>query len=286
MKNILDIEISCFKNYFSQKDPKPVNLLTWLTNDKYKPQVDLLRVNKDKKERNELKSKLPACTPSGTFDTEGNLVKHSGLICLDIDLADNGEIENFASLKKELAKIVNVAYCGLSVSGNGYFLLIPIAHPEKHQLHFDALKTDFLSIGIVIDKACRNVNRLRGYSYDSEPYFNGTAIPYTKTKEAFKPQRFTDTTDYSNDRIEQLIKKIVSSKQDITSDYSDWFKIGCSLATEFGESGRNYYHSISSSSTKYNQTECDKQFDSCLKGAGVNIETLFFIAKNHNIILN
>ena len=285
MKNILDIEISCFKNYFSQKDPKQVNLLTWLTNDKYKTQVDQLRANKDKKERNELKAKLPACTPSGEFDSDGNLIKHSGLICLDIDLADNVEIEDFASLKSELSKIQNIAYCGLSVSGNGYFLLIPIAHPDKHQLHFDALKSDFLSVGIVIDKACRNVNRLRGYSWDSEPYFNINAIPYTKIKETVKPNRLTDTTDYSSDRTEQLIKKIVGSGQDITADYSDWFKIGCSLVTEFGESGRIYFHSISNSSPKYNQTECDKQFNSCLKGAGVNIETLFFIAKNHNITL-
>jgi hypothetical protein len=286
MKNILDIEISCFKNYFSQNDPKPVNLLKWLKSDQHKAQIDLLRGNTDKKERNILKSNLPACTPSGTFDSEKTLIKHSGLICLDIDLTDNMDVENFASLKIQLSKIVNVAYCGLSASGLGYFLLIPIAYPEKHQLHFDSLKQDFYNIGIVIDKACRNVNRLRGYSWDSEPYFNENAIPYTKIKDAVKPQRLADITDYSDDRIEQLIKKIVASGQDITSDYSDWFKIGCSLATEFGESGRNHYHAISSTSSKYNQKDCDKQFDSCLKGAGVNIETLFFIAKNHNITLN
>ena len=36
-----------------------------------------------------------------------------------------------------------MAYCGLSVSGKGFWGLIPIANPDKHRLHFTALKEAF-----------------------------------------------------------------------------------------------------------------------------------------------
>ena len=284
--NYLDIEISCFANYYSQSEPKKVNLLSWLQSDKYRLQVDAIRATSDKRERNKLKAALPACTPSGIFDSEKKLIRHSGLICLDIDLQDNTEIENFTSLKSELCKIQNIAYCGLSVSGNGYFVLIPIAYPDQHEKHFDSLKQDFANISITIDKACRNINRLRGYSYDSEAYFNEDAKLYTKITQPLKTPLFMPSYSNDNNRTEQLIQKIIDSGVDITGDYKQWLNIGCSLANEFGDHGRAYYHAISEKHPKYKQSECDKQFDQCIKhDYSIKIESLFFYAKHYNITL-
>ena len=73
-----------------------------------------------------------------------------------------------------------MAYCGLSVSGQGVFLLIPIAYPEQHLSHFLALQQVFQQqLGVVIDSNCKDLCRLRGYSYNEDGYFNHQATPFT-----------------------------------------------------------------------------------------------------------
>jgi hypothetical protein len=117
-------------------EPRPVNLLTvGCTSDKYAHQIQTLRSLEDKVRRDRIKASLPAITVSGSFHPsrkEEHLVKHSGLICIDIDLKGNEHIANFAALKEQLFHIENVAYAGLSASGKGFFLIIPIAYPKRH----------------------------------------------------------------------------------------------------------------------------------------------------------
>jgi hypothetical protein len=130
MKSVLDIEVSCFRSY-AGKEPRPVNLLHWLQSDKYAHQIQELRRLDDKDKRDKIKASLPAITVSGTFHPtrkEEHLVKHSGLVCIDIDWKGNEHISNFNSLKEQLFHIENVAYAGLSASGKGFFLIIPIAY--------------------------------------------------------------------------------------------------------------------------------------------------------------
>lgn len=182
MQSVLNVTVSCFRSYREATDPKPVNLLTWLRSDKYAEQVGLIRSLQEKGERDALKATLPAITPSGLFShrKEAGLVAHSGLICLDIDLKGNEGITNYADLKRELSKLVNVAYVGLSVSATGFFVLIPLADPTRHKEHFEALKQDFSGFGIEIDKSCKNISRLRGYSWDADPFFRHDAKPYAR----------------------------------------------------------------------------------------------------------
>jgi len=195
----LNVTVSCFANAKST-EPQPVNLLTWLTTDKYKEQVETIRQTATKEERTKLKQQLPAATPSGIF-TERKaacIVKHSGLMCLDIDYQDNKHIGNFAQLKEELAKIQNIAYIGLSVSGGGYFCIVPIAQPEKHKLHFKALHKQLAAFGIVLDTSGSDVSRLRFASYDPEAYFNHKARVYTNIYKEETPKPQTKTTSSSN----------------------------------------------------------------------------------------
>ncbi|MBR3291758.1 MAG: PriCT-2 domain-containing protein, partial [Bacteroidales bacterium] len=53
------------------------------------------------------------------------------------------------------------------------------------------------------------------------------------------------TTD-TGARVEALIAALKAAGTDITADYNDWLKVGFALAGEFGESGRGYFHAISS----------------------------------------
>jgi hypothetical protein len=178
-KSVLNVEVSCFKNYNTAGDPANVNLMAWLTSSKYKDKVEAIRSTEDKQTRGELKSQLPAITPSGQFSyrSQNSLLIHSGLIQIDIDNLDEGDLE---AIKKDLQTLDEIAYLGLSVSGRGLWGLIPMPRdPEFHRDYFEVLSQTFKElIGITLDDKPKNVASLRGYSYDPQAYFNHSAIPF------------------------------------------------------------------------------------------------------------
>lgn len=294
MKSVLDVEVSCFKSYRSNK-PKPVNLLAWLTSDKYADQIKALRSIADKGKRDEIKSRLPAITISGSFYTsrkEEHLLKHSGLLCIDIDPKGNEHIMNFPMLKEELFKIQNVAYAGLSASGKGFFLIMPIAYPKRHKQHFQAIKNDLLSYGLAIDSAPQNVASLRGYSYDENALFRHNAKPYLKWGKA-KPSKTTPSLTFSyfpedstRAKVDALVEQIVKHSIDITTHEPDWFRLACAFANEFGEEGRGYFHAISQFHDRYDYATTDQKYDYVIKKryTSISIGTFFKLASNKLIL--
>lgn len=94
----------------------------------------------------------------------------------------------------------------------------------------------------------------------------------------------TPGTDPQGD-IELVTQRIETAGIDLTADYGDWLRIGFALADVLGEAGRAYYHRLSRFYPAYNQQECDRQYDNCLrsKGHGVTIRTFFQLAKDHGI---
>lgn len=90
----------------------------------------------------------------------------------------------------------------------------------------------------------------------------------------------TNTSD-KHSEVLLLIEAIELNHADLTSSYEEWRNIGFALADSFGEDGREMYHRISLFHPTYDYQECEKQFDACLKsgGSGVNINTLFYLAK-------
>ncbi len=127
MKSVLDVMVSCFRNYYTPGNPVNINLLDWLLSKKYLPQIDQIRMMTEKADRDRHKANIPAITPSGTFSHKEakGLIQHSGLIQFDIDLTKgNLEIENWSELKSEIFNFRNVAYIGLSASGMGLWGLI------------------------------------------------------------------------------------------------------------------------------------------------------------------
>ena len=94
---------------------------------------------------------------------------------------------------------------------------------------------------------------------------------------------------HDNNDVEIIISRIEAAQTDITASYADWRDIGFALADEFGESGRDYYHRVSRFYSGYSLTDCNKQFDSCLKatpssrGHGITIKTFFHLAKQAGI---
>ncbi len=290
--SILNITVSAFRDYNTPTAPAPVNLLQWLASIKYKNEVDAIRAESDKEKRNLTKATLPAITPSGLFShrSEAGLITHSGFIQVDIDFKDNSHITNYRALKQQLCKITNVAYCGLSVSGTGYFVLMPIAYPEKHRQHFDYLFKVFKTIGIAIDRKPRNVASLRGYSYDADAYFNHKAVRLEQyEKPAPKPlhRTYNSTGDDTRSQVQTLINEITKKGIDVAPNYDEWLNIGFAFASEFGESGRQYFHDVSKFHADYNHSMADRQFDKCISsnGSGITINSFFHVCKSAGIEL-
>lgn len=210
MKSVLDKQVSCYKDYY---DPSPldISLLTFINSRKYKAEIDLIRALEEKSDRDKEKSKLPSITPSGTFTyrNEKSIIKHSGLVQIDIDYKGNEDIDNFEDIPKVVSVLPYIAYCGYSASAYGFWCIIPIAYPDKHKLHLQALKNVFKAYGIKVDTAPSNVASLRGYSYDDNAYINHNAEVFTQIT---KPQnipvarngKYEATTEQ---RFDRAIKK-------------------------------------------------------------------------------
>ncbi len=275
------ILVSCFRSA-TDTQPKDVSLLRWLEGyAKLNPQVDAIRNETDKEKRSELKRQLPAITPSGTFSRRraDGLIKHSGFIGLDFDNIDPSHVKTI------LADIVNVYYAGLSVSGRGIWALIPISDPNHHRRHFDALQADFESLGLEVDQACKDVSRLRFYSYDPDPIFNLDAVQYAKLAPRTQYKPIQPRTE-SGEPLERLIQKIEATGRDITADYLDWVKIGGALASIYGEAGRDLFQRISQFYHKYSPQETDRKYNSCLRNRpGYSENIIFAIAKQYDVLL-
>lgn len=209
-ESVLNVEVSCFRNYDTPQNPSPVNLLKWLTSTKYKDEVEAIRSIDDKKERDAIKATLPAITPSGIFSyrSQSKLINHSGLIQIDIDLSPKNQlISNWEDLKSELINLSNIAYLGKSVSGTGYWGLIPIPpDPKNHARYFDALFEKFFkNRGIELDNRPKNVASLRGYSFDDDPYFNHNPKTFLLKKEPINFPRKTFTINQDESGLEQML---------------------------------------------------------------------------------
>lgn len=284
-ENCLNITVSAWENYFEAHHPKPVNLWAWLNSAKYAARVQQIRATQDKAERDRLKATLPAITPSGLFShrEEAGLTQHSGLIQFDIDGLTPEEAEY---LKGQLCNLQEVAYLGLSVSGKGLWGLVAIAHPDKHRQHFEALAKDFLEWGVVLDKAPANVASLRGYSWDDKAYFNPKAKVYTKTicKVQQGGLKCPIPQGIEARKVEACLEQLEAGRIDITANYRDWLTVGFSLASEFGEDGREYFHRASRFHSGYHPDEADKQYSACLKhGKNTTLASFFHICEIYGI---
>ena len=102
-------------------------------------------------------------------------------------------------------------------------------------------------------------------------------------KQTFNPKDWLPNDSRSD--IDLVVSRIETSHTDITGSYADWLNLGFALADQLGEAGRDYFHRISRFYSKYSHTDCNRQFDQCLKakGHGITIKTLFHLAKQAGV---
>ena len=292
----LNVEVSLYKGV-SDNIGTTVNLKDFLFTDQYKDIAEAIRSGSTIEERHEIKNRyrtaLPCATVSGRFTERkrDKVAEYSGLIAIDIDYKDNVEV--MPEVPNILKQMDFVIYAGRSISGDGYFAICRVDDPKRLKEHYLALEKDFKEYGITIDKACKDTTRLRFASYNEEPYYNPYALTYykmagepkreTRVSTTYTPREFsyhTTSTDNAQ-RVEEQIKYLIDNNLTLPDDYHSWFKIGMSLCSEFGESGRQYFHSISSLSPKYDSYECDNQYDKIVESYGsgndIGLGTLMYM---------
>ncbi len=259
-----------FFNSVTDKTPKEISIteaLSFIKSDKYFIQLSKIRETIDKKQRDHLKKQLPCITVSGVFKnghSSKDLIKHSGLIQIDLD-----EIENPEKVKAILINDSFIYSCFISPSGNGVKAIVKINF-NNHLRSFDLVKDYFYNeYKLQIDNKCKDLGRLMYLSYDNELFINEYSLEMNETSL----------------KIKSIIRQIETKEIDITESYDNWYKVGFALANEFKESGRELFHKISKQNLKYNYDQCNNQFDVSLKSGDnrTTIGTFFFIASQYDI---
>lgn len=284
----LDVQVSFYKNCYDARSSDTIDLLGFLDNEIYKEEVNKIRSISNPGIVKRSKLQLPCVTVSGVFSKRSSLglLRHSGLLGIDIDASDNRHIADFNTLQYELIKIKNVAYCGRSIF-NGYFLIVPIVYPENHLKHFLALQKLFKQrYSIVIDPHCANVDRLRTISYDENRYFNHEAVPFSSVIPDIAISAVTNRSRHVSDssssirKLQDAVKLIEELGLDITGNEYDWWRIGCAIVSVLDEEGRGIFHSVSRyyKNEKHNYTpdETNKKYDQCINSKSECTIATFF----------
>ena len=235
----------------------------------HKNTIDHIRSIEDKSERNRLKTTL---LPSGSISVclttresskplDQRITQYNPLIVLDFD-----NLPDIEAAKQTLASLPYIYYAGLSVSGRGLFAIIPIAAADhtQHKTYFHALEKEMQTLGLTIDKACKDVTRLRVISYDENPYINPDCTTYTLPETATPEQdpEETNTEDLEVLKLEEHIS-LWEEQQIPLDDYDQWITVGMALS-RLGEPGRQAFHRVSRYSDKYTTEATDKAFDNFL----------------------
>lgn len=276
------IKVSVFRDLFKAADQQPTPLLGLLTTDDYKIQVGKVRTaDYHSTKQKQLKQRLPVFA-MGIFKGErkaDNIIKSVPLLALDFDGKDNDSDPNkpnfaYRAFKQVIKDDPFVLYCGLSCSGMGWRLLVPIPTSDiKHRTgHYLAAVRYFLKrYGMIADEACKDVSHAFFVSYDKEPYINYSAkpFPYFIDTDA-KPVAAHEGT--INDAVEMMaaIEKAEKDKLTAFVGYEDWVKMGLALASAFGESGRLMFHRLSAlCPEKYDSASADSKYNSLLDSSAI-----------------
>ena len=271
--------------------------------------IDKLRASDDKEVRERLKNSLPGVTVSGLFPNgrrESALEKHSRLLCMDFDAADNPDIVGHEEeWRDRLAedKFVRVAF--ITASGHGLATITEIS-PMHHLRAFQALEVYFKNeYNLIADKACKDIPRFRFMSSDPNVRVNSNAYifqRYSLIEDAAQELNFNAPTpsnvlpttlpsvDTSIDRgslvIPRTRKNEISSALEFISpdDRQTWIEVGMAIKSESSHlSAFNLWREwsmLNDTCNKFNEHDLARVWHSFGNRDGITIATLFQKARS------
>lgn len=267
------INLSYYTHITQQKSTKMIAydlFLEGIQNGRWQDYVLPIRAIADADERRAKKQKAPCVTVSGTFDerTDKGITQHSGYIVVDIDdLTDVNETKSILCADKYVAAAFT------SISGRGLCAIFKI-NPARHREAFQGLSEYlFTNYDIICDPTSINVSRVRFVSYDPDLYQNEEAVKFA-TYPKSKPPKKVEKTIFATNDFESILEQIVGRRLNLCDNYHDWLRIAFALVHQFGERGRDYFHTVSQYSAKYDGAIADKQYNSCMRNTATNVVTI------------
>jgi predicted P-loop ATPase len=279
--------ISHYKNIYDKQDVD-IDIQGFLENirtGKWQDIVLDVRSCENKEERDKKKKSAPLVTVSGSFSDRKDeaLRAHSGFIAIDIDNIDNPE-----ETKKLIQSDPYIYAAFTSISGHGLCLIMRI-DGSRHLDAFNAIASYlYNTYQLIVDQSGKNVSRARFISYDPWIILNAKAPIFKKYLPKKKEIQAHKVAVVKTD-FDAMIDAMDRKGLNLCEDYSEWIQIAYALVSEFGESGRDYFHTLSSHSSKYNSDDCNNQYTACLKnhseakGKRSTIGTIYYLAKKNGI---
>ena len=277
VKTLLNSKISLYKRVNETKS-QTITLDDWLHKVTPAAKSHILTIRGaneiDPKAAKAMKTlNLPCCTISGVFEGDRKADKvtvMNPIICVDIDIIPEGM--TLDTLKQKVFEIPSVFYVSLSARGEGIFALIYYNIENDFLTTFKSLQYDFKLINIEIDKACKDICRLRFVSWDEHPmekeevemydgyYMEQFADPqfYKETK---RPDAQTNIDDWFTFKT---IKYLINNCGYRADDYQDWLMDGFRLAT-FGEYGHSLFMHLSQHSDNFNERVAERKWEECVR---------------------
>ena len=262
---------SLYKDLFNVEKPEAtidINQLYEIIKYGYlKDEIVAIQTATNEEEAKRLKlSTLPCVTLSGIFShrDKNSLVKHSGLIQIDIDHVTDYDT-TFNRIRKDAYTYVGFR----SPRGKGIKVIFKIeANEETHLSQFLAIEKYFKTkFKVDIDTSCKDLARPMLLSYDSDIYCNPHSKDFVKKinphkkKPVIKKHVQPTNPRQTEEDVLNYIKELENSKIDITKSYNDWIRIGYAIASEFGEQGRDYFIRVSAMHPKFREEEWSKKYD-------------------------
>ena len=279
--------ISSYKNVHDKQDVdiEIDNFLEGVRSGRWQDIALEVRNAPNKEIKDLIKKKAPLVTISGSFAERkaDALRKHSNFIAIDIDNLDDP-----AATKKRIQADPYIYAAFISISGQGLCLIVKI-DGTRHLDAFNGIAAYLYNeYQLIVDQSGKDIARARFVSYDPFLLLNtksATFKKYLPKKKEYKQAKVVVIKSDFDAIIDQMDKKGLN----LCEDYSEWIRIAYALVSEFGEEGRNHFHTLSSHSSKYNSLDCDSQFDACLKNHSESkskkssIGTIYFHAKQNAI---
>lgn len=176
----MDFKVSAYKPYTNKQGVTTAGCLPYdscledeimaIIDGTHEDVIAKLRTINDKAQKHQYKAaNLPCFTASvvcKTWRNTENIVRHSGLICIDIDEVDNPCMVP-AKLRDEIFNMPECAAAFVSASGKGVAAIFHII-PGHHVACFETLQGYFKTNGVKVDNKCVDQVRLRYSSYDPD----------------------------------------------------------------------------------------------------------------------
>ena len=187
--NPAEVRMSFFTKPITNKWPsgQPLSLFQvyrYIITRRYLPETEQLRcITDDDKARDFKGHHFDYVTPSGVFSycSDNSLVKHSGVLCLDLDYLGNRVEELFQLLIHEPMFKTLLLFRSPRGFGLKWFIHIDLSRCD-HRTWFQAIRNYLMHTYHLedkqVDKACGNPSRACYLCHDSKAYLPLSLIEY------------------------------------------------------------------------------------------------------------